>query len=60
MFSKSQEVLAIRRLFSLVEMMANTKFSHCSNVLKFGVVQQYNMHGKQHVTFKSDSPFTIP
>ena len=33
-------VLAIRRIFSLVDMITNTKFSNCSNVFKIGVVQQ--------------------
>ena len=32
-------VLAIRRIFSLFDMLTNTKFSNCS-VLKIGVVQQ--------------------
>ena len=35
-----KEVLAIRRIFSLVDMITNTKFSSCPNVFKFGVVQQ--------------------
>ena len=29
-----KEVLAIRRIFSLVEMITNTKFSNCPNVFK--------------------------
>ena len=33
----TQEVLAIRRTFSLVDMITNTKFSNCSNVFKIGV-----------------------
>ena len=37
---KTKEVLAIRRIFSLVDMITNTKFSNCPNVLKIGVVQQ--------------------
>ena len=35
-----QEVLAIRRIFSLVDMITNTKFSNCPSVFKMGVVQQ--------------------
>ena len=38
--SWQQGVLAIRRIFSLVDMITNTKFSNCPNVLKIGVVQQ--------------------
>ena len=34
-----KEVLAIRRIFSLVDMITNTKFSICPNVFKIGVVQ---------------------
>ena len=33
-------VLAIRRIFSLVHMITNTKFSNCLNVFKIGVVWQ--------------------
>ena len=33
-------VLAIRRVFSLVDMITNTKFSNCPNVFKIGVVRQ--------------------
>ena len=32
-----KEVLAIRRLISLVDMIKNTNFSNCSNVSKIGV-----------------------
>ena len=35
-----KELLAIRRIFSLVEMITNTKFSNCPNVFEIGVVQQ--------------------
>ena len=35
-----KEVLAIRRIFSLVDMITNTKFSNYPNVSKFGVVWQ--------------------
>ena len=35
-----KELLAIRRIFSLVDMITNTKFSNCPNVSKIGVVQQ--------------------
>ena len=34
-----QEVLAIRRLFSIVDMITNTKFSKGPNVFKIGVIQ---------------------
>ena len=36
----TKEVLAIRRIFSLDDMITNTKFSNCPNVFKNGVVQQ--------------------
>ena len=35
-----KELLAIRRIFSLVDMMKNIKFSNFPNVFKIGVVQQ--------------------
>ena len=35
-----KELLAIRRIFSLVDMVTNTKFSNCPNVFKIGVVWQ--------------------
>ena len=38
--SMHKEVLAIQRIFSLVDMIANTKFSNCPNVFKIGVVWQ--------------------
>ena len=34
----------IRRIFSLVDMIINTKLSNCPNVFKIGVVQHLNMH----------------
>ena len=34
------EHLAIRRTFSLVDMITNTKFSNCPNVFEIGVVWQ--------------------
>ena len=40
MKQSSEEVLAIKRIFSLVDMITNTKFSNCPNVFKFGVVWQ--------------------
>ena len=56
-----REVLAIRRIFSLVDILIkNTKFSNCPNVFKIGVVWQFNMHSRQQNTFQSDSPFAIP
>ena len=36
--TKHKELLAIRRIFSLVDMITNTKFSNCPNVFKIGVV----------------------
>ena len=53
-------VLSIRRIFSLVDMIANTNFSNYPNVFKIGVVQQVNMHSKQQNAFQRDSLFTIP
>ena len=35
-----KELLAIRRIFSLVDMISNTKFSNCPYVFKIGVVWQ--------------------
>ena len=35
-----KEVLAISRIFSLVDMIININFSNCPNVFKIGVVQQ--------------------
>ena len=55
-----KEVLAIRRIFSPVDMITVTKFSNCPNVFRIGVVQQENMHSKQQNTFQSNSLFTIP
>ena len=56
----NKEALAIRRIFFLVDMITITKFSNCSNIFKFGVVQQLYMHSKQQNTFQSETPFTIP
>ena len=53
-------VLAIRRMFSLVDIITNTKFSNYPNVFKIGVVLAANMHSMQLKSFQSDSPFTIP
>ena len=36
----NSEVLAIGRIFSLVDTITNTKFSNCTNVFKIGVVWQ--------------------
>ena len=39
--SGSKELLAIRRMFSLVDMITtNTKISNCPNVFKIGMVWQ--------------------
>ena len=35
-----KRVLAIRRIFYLVDMITNTKFSNCPNVFKIGVARQ--------------------
>ena len=35
-----KEHLAIRRIFSLVDMITNTKFSNCPDVFEIGVVKQ--------------------
>ena len=40
MYSHTKELLAIRRIFSLVGMITNTNFSNCPNVFKIGVVWQ--------------------
>ena len=37
---KHKELLAIRRIFSLVDMIINIKFSNCPNVFEIGVVWQ--------------------
>ena len=39
-YSAMKEVQAIRRIFSLVDMITNTKFSNCPNLLKNCVVKQ--------------------
>ena len=57
--ANTKEVPAIRHIFSLVDMITNTKFSNCPKSFKIGVVQQQNMHSKQQNTFQRDSPFTI-
>ena len=49
-----KEALAIRRVVSLVDMIANTKFSSCTLVFKIGVVQQQNMQSKHQNTFQSN------
>ena len=54
MYGLMKGVLAIRRIFSLVDMITNTKFSNCPNVFKIGVVWQLNMHSRQHNTFQSN------
>ena len=38
--SHTKEHLAIRRAFSLVDMITNAKFSNCPNVFEIGVVWQ--------------------
>ena len=38
--TKIEELLVIRCIFSLVDMITNAKFSNCPYVFKIGVVQQ--------------------
>ena len=49
-----QEALAIRRVFSLVDMITNTKFSNCSLLFKIGAVRQQNMQSKHQNMFQSN------
>ena len=49
-----KEALAIRRVFSLVDMITNTKFSNCTLVFKIGAVRQQNMQSKHQNTFQSN------
>ena len=51
----TKEALAIRRVFSLVDMITNTKFSNCTLVFKIGAVRQQNMQSKHQNTFQSNS-----
>ena len=39
-YKQLKEHIAIRRTFSLVDMITNTKFSNCPNVFEIGVVWQ--------------------
>ena len=41
--SQIKKALAIRRVFSLVGMIINTKFSNCTLVFKIGGVRQQNI-----------------
>ena len=52
--SRLEEALAIRRVFSLVDMITNTKFSNCTPVFKIGAVWQQNMQSKHQNTFQSN------
>ena len=38
-FASLKEVLAIRRIFSLVDMITKPKFSNCTNVFKIGLLR---------------------
>ena len=49
-----KEALAIRRVFSLVDMITNTKFSNCILVFKIGAVQQQNMQSLHQNMFQSN------
>ena len=53
-FRLYKEALAIRRVFSLVGMIKNTKFSNCTHVFKIGAVRQQNMQSKHQNTFQSN------
>ena len=50
----SKEALAIRRVFSLDDMITNTKFSNCTLVFKTSVVLQQNMQNKHQNRFQSN------
>ena len=49
-----QEALAIRRVFSLVDVITTTKFSNCTLVYKIGAVWQQNMQSKHQNTLQSN------
>ena len=53
-FEHRKEALAIRHVFSLVDMITNTKFSNCTLVFKIGAVRQQNMQCKHQNTFQSN------
>ena len=53
-FKSLKEALAIRRVFSLVDMITNTKFSNCTLVFKIGAIQQKDMQSKHQNTFQSN------
>ena len=52
MWAWLKEFLAIRRIFSLVDMITNTKFSNCPNVIKIGVVWQEICTAGNKIRFK--------
>ena len=52
--SRLKEALAIRRVFSLVDMITNTKFSNCTVVFKIGAIRQQNMQNEHQNTFQSN------
>ena len=56
LFSKG--ALAIRRIFSLVDKSAHTKFSNCLKVFEIGVVRQNNVRSNLQDMFRDDSSFT--
>ena len=49
-----KEALAIRRVFSLVDMITNTKFSNCTLVFTIGAVWQQNLQNKHQNAFQSN------
>ena len=52
--SPFEEALAIRRVFSLVDMITNIKFSNCTLVFKIGAVRPQNMPSKHQNAFQSN------
>ena len=52
--SKEAQRVAIRRVFSLVDMITNTKFSNCTLGFKIGAVRQQNMQSNHQNAFKSN------
>ena len=50
----NKEALEIRRVFSLVDMFTNTKFSNCTLVFKISAVRQQKMQSKHQYTFQSN------
>ena len=49
----TEEAIAISRVFYLVDMITNTKFSNCTLDFKIGEVRQLIMQRKHQKTFQS-------